>query len=411
MNDYDACLSFLYNQLPMFQRKGAAAYKANLDNTYALDQMFKHPHRAFRSIHVGGTNGKGSSSHMLASVLQEAGYKVGLYTSPHLIDFRERIRVNGEMITPEAIMQFVHEYQQRNQDVQVSPSFFELTVIMAFQYFKDQQVDVAIVEVGLGGLLDSTNIITPELALITNVSLDHTNLLGNTVEDIAHEKAGIIKTGIPTVVSESNADYNSVFNSKAEKEQSPIYFADTCALPFAQYELDLKGGYQQKNVQGVLKAIELLQAGDWRIAEEHIRRGLASVRLNTKLRGRWEVVQENPLVVCDTGHNVGGIEQVVRQLKQTCKGELWIVIGMVNDKDQKKVLELLPRHAHYIFTQASMERAMSAKDLAAIAASVGLTGEIIPQVKEAVNHAISKAKGEDLIYVGGSTFVVGDYFL
>ncbi|MFV0522727.1 MAG: bifunctional folylpolyglutamate synthase/dihydrofolate synthase [Mangrovibacterium sp.] len=408
MNNYDTCLAYLYKQLPMFQRKGAAAYKANLENTIALDEMFQHPHQSFKTIHIGGTNGKGSTSHMLASILQESGYKVGLYTSPHLIDFRERIRINGEMITRSAVVNFINSYIELNKKVKVEPSFFELTVMMAFQYFKEQKVDVAIVEVGLGGRLDSTNIIQPELALITNISLDHTNLLGNSIESIAREKAGIIKPGIPIVISESNEGYNHVFADKAKELQSPIYFADRLHLP--SYELDLKGICQQRNIRGVLQSIHLLQHDGWEVQEIHIKQGLSKVCQNTKLRGRWEIVQQHPMVICDTGHNEAGIHQIATQIAQTPKNNLWIVIGMVTDKDQKKVLSLLPKKANYIFTQPGIERAISASDLAKLASTIGLKGRVIPIVKEAAQYAISRANIDDLVFIGGSTFVVADYF-
>ncbi len=409
MNNYDACLAYLHQQLPMFQRKGVAAYKANLNNTIALDEMFQHPHHSFKTIHVGGTNGKGSSSHMLASVLQEAGYKVGLYTSPHLVDFRERIRVNGEMISKDAVLSFMNNYVALNEKAKIEPSFFELTVLMAFQYFKDQQVDVAVIEVGLGGRLDSTNIISPELSLITNISLDHTNILGSTVEAIAKEKAGIIKIKTPVVISESNALYNGVFQAKANELNAPIYFADSCSWPIQAYELELKGVYQQKNIKGVLQAVYLLQQVGWKITEQHLKDGLAHVLKNTRLRGRWEVVSEHPMVVCDTAHNEAGIQEIVTQIAQTPKNDLWFVIGMVSDKDQKKVLGLLPATAHYVFTQPSIERAMPAADLALLASEIGLKGKVIANVKEAVQYALSVANTQDLIYVGGSTFVVADY--
>lgn len=410
MNNYNDCISYLYEQLPLFQRKGAAAYKANLDNTHALDELFGHPHRAWKSIHVGGTNGKGSSSHMLASILQEAGYKVGLYTSPHLVDFRERIRINGEMMSKEAVLDFVNSYIEFNKKAQLAPSFFELTVIMAFQYFKEQAIDVAIVEVGLGGRLDSTNIIAPELSLITNVSFDHTNLLGNSIEAIAREKAGIIKAGVPVVISESNPNYDAIFKLKADELHAPIYFADQQSFSAECFNLDLKGICQQKNIKGVLQGVEILQKAGWKIDSRHIEAGLAHVRQNTQLRGRWEVVQNLPLVICDTAHNEAGMRQVVSQLAATSKQQLWMVIGMVSDKEQKKILRLLPPDAHYIFTQPSIERAMPAADLARLAAEVDLLGEIVGEVKEAVQRAVSQADIDDLVFVGGSTFVVADYF-
>ncbi len=432
MKTYQETLEYLFSQLPMYQRTGPAAYKNTLGNTLALDEMYDHPHRHFKSIHIAGTNGKGSVSHMLASVLQESGYKVGLYTSPHLVDFRERIRVNGEMIPEKDVIEFVHRFEERNKEVGLEPSFFEITVAMAFWYFKQAEVDVAVVEVGLGGRLDSTNIITPELSLITNISLDHTALLGNTIPEIAGEKAGIIKKDIPVVVSESNPEYNEVFLNKASELGTDLFFADekyqcnySLFLPegkqvlnfqkdgklyFENLKTDLLGTYQRKNIGGVLRAIDLLRNRNWKITDEAIYSGLEKVKQNTGLRGRWEIAGANPMVVCDTGHNEAGVKMIVDQIKQLAWKKLYIVWGMVNDKSIDAVLDLLPREAHYMFCQASIPRAMNAADLAAKASEHGLVGEIEPSVKLAVAKIFEVANSHDLVFVGGSTFVVADYF-
>ncbi len=432
MNRYQNILDYLYSQLPMYQRSGAAAYKDTLENTLILDEMFNHPHREFKSIHIAGTNGKGSSSHVLASILQEAGYKTGLYTSPHLIDFRERIRVNGEMISEDAVVDFVDQFREMNMGAKIEPSFFELTVAMAFDYFRKEQVDVAIIEVGLGGRLDSTNIITPEISLITNISLDHTAILGNSIPLIAKEKAGIIKQNIPVVISESNDEYNSVFIEIAKENESPIHFADqeyqaaySMILPddlqlfnfnknktllFPDLKTDLRGTYQKKNIGGVLKTIELLQKKGWKIEKDHIYNGLLKVNTNTGLRGRWEIVGHNPLVVCDTAHNEAGIRLVVDQIKNTAWKSLHIILGMVDDKNPEAVLKLFPTEANYYFTRASVPRALDEKKLKKIAESCGLQGIAISKVKDAVNEALQNAEAQDLVYIGGSTFVVADYF-
>ncbi|MCW0484457.1 bifunctional folylpolyglutamate synthase/dihydrofolate synthase [Gaoshiqia sediminis] len=432
MKSYQEILNYLYSQLPMFQRTGAAAYKNTLENTLALDEMYRYPHREFKSIHIAGTNGKGSASHMIASVLQEAGYRVGLYTSPHLIDFRERIRVNGEMIPEEEVVTFVEHFQQINKIARLEPSFFELTVAMAFEYFRKCRVDVAVIEVGLGGRLDSTNIITPEVSLITNISLDHTNLLGETLPAIANEKAGIIKPGVPVVVSETDENYQAVFENKANETKSPIYFADqeysaaySMFLPeglqlfnfnkgkkpaFPELKTDLLGSYQRKNISGVLKTLEILREKGWQISRDDIYRGLAGVKKNTGLRGRWEIVSNNPLIICDTGHNEAGLKLVIEQLRNMAWKKLHMVIGMVNDKNIDGVLALLPPEASYYFTQANIPRALDAKILKEKAEAAGLSGKVIPPVKEAVSEARRNADVHDLIFIGGSTFVVADYF-
>ena len=430
MMTYPEVLDFLYSQLPMFQRTGAAAYKDNLDNTIRLDKMFGHPHHSFKTIHVAGTNGKGSVSHMLASVLQEAGYKTGLYTSPHLKDFRERIRVNGEMISEEAVVRFVELYQEKNRYENIEPSFFELTVSMAFDYFRSMSIDVAVVEVGLGGRLDSTNVISPEVSVITNISFDHMNLLGNTLPKIAAEKAGIIKSGIPVVIGESHPETAPVFIEFAERLGAPILFADKeyCAdysmltldgkqslniqkngeMLYSGLKLDLLGIYQRHNVPTVLKAIDVLNEKGWTLTEEIIRKGLLNVIGSTGLLGRWQIIGHNPLTVCDTGHNEAGIRLVVEQINQTAWKQLHVVIGMVNDKDQTKVLSLLPSNAKYYFTKAALPRATEPEELLAKAEPYGLRGNCYPTVRQALSAALANAGENDLVFVGGSTFVVAE---
>lgn len=432
MKNYSEILDYLYSQLPMFQRTGAAAYKNTLDNTWALDEMYGHPHRNFKTIHVAGTNGKGSVSHMLASVLQEAGYRVGLYTSPHLVDFRERIRVNGEMIPEKEVVSFVERFLELNVEVKLEPSFFEITVAMAFDHFKNRQVDVAVIEVGLGGRLDSTNIICPEVSVITNISLDHTVLLGRTIPLIAAEKAGIIKPGIPVVISESDEAYNFVFERKAAEMGSSIAFADreyqasySMLLPqglqvfnfnrqgkldFPDLRTDLLGSYQRRNTAGVLKVLEILKNNGWLIDRKAIYGGLERVKANTGLRGRWEIVGANPAIICDTGHNEGGLKMVVDQLRNMAWKKLHMVFGMVSDKDVESVLKLLPSDACYYFTQAAIPRALDSEILKQKAKAAGLEGNAFPSVKVAVKEALNHAGPDDLVFIGGSSFVVADYF-
>jgi folylpolyglutamate synthase/dihydrofolate synthase len=432
MMSYPEVLDFLYSQLPMFQRTGAVAYKNSLDNTFRLDEMFGHPHQSYKTIHVAGTNGKGSVSHMLASVLQEAGYKTGLYTSPHLKDFRERIKIDGKMISEDAVVGFVEEYLEKNKQEQVEPSFFELTVSMAFDYFRNEKVDVAVVEVGLGGRLDSTNIITPEVSVITNISFDHIALLGDTLPLIAAEKAGIIKKDVPVVVGETSVETSPVFISFAEKMNTELFFADqeyhadysmrtidgkqslniqkNGKLCYAGLKLDLLGIYQRYNVPTVLKTIDVLNEKGWNLTEEIVRKGLLNTIGNTGLLGRWQIIGNNPLTVCDTGHNPAGIQLVVEQINQTAWRQLHIVIGMVNDKDQTKVLSLLPANAKYYFTKASIPRATEPEELKCKAEAFGLVGECYPSVREALSVARANAGKDDLVFVGGSTFVVAEIF-
>ncbi len=430
MSNYQDTIDYLYNQLPMYQRTGPAAYKDTLENTWVLDEMYDHPHRSFKTIHVAGTNGKGSVSHMLASVLQEAGYKTGLYTSPHLKDFRERIRVNGVMIPEQQVADFVTSFREKNEVVKLEPSFFELTVLMAFEYFRNEKVDIAVVEVGLGGRLDSTNIITPEVSVITNISLDHVALLGNTIAQIAAEKAGIIKTNIPLVIGESGNESTAVFLQKAAEMNAPIFFADrefSCSysmllpegkqsfnikqnneLVYPDLKLDLLGIYQRKNILTVLKTLELLRNRGCTIEDRFIYDGLKNVTRNTGLLGRWQIIGHNPLIVCDTGHNGGGFSQLVEQIRNTAWKNLHIVFGMVNDKCIDHVLALLPKEATYYFTRASIPRALDETDLQAQAEKFGLKGKIFKSVPEALLAAKNSANEQDMIFVGGSTFVVAE---
>jgi dihydrofolate synthase/folylpolyglutamate synthase len=428
---YTETIEFLFSQLPAYHRIGKAAYKANLDNTIAMDNYLNNPHKRFRSIHVGGTNGKGSVSHMLASVLQEAGYKTGLYTSPHLRDFRERIRVDGMMIPEEAVVDFVNS----NKDIieNVAPSFFEMTVAMAFDYFAKCQVDVAVVEVGLGGRLDSTNIIRPVLSVLTNIGHDHMDLLGDTIEKIALEKAGIIKTGTPVVISETQADTRKIFISKAREKDSAISFADEkfrCFLnnediqsgrrKFLMEDIDsgiktegqifLGGDYQAKNLAGVFCACnELKKIFD--ISDDDVLSGILNVYKNTGLEGRWQIIRTSPLTICDTGHNKEGLEYVTNQLRRFRGSLLHIIIGFANDKELKSVLPLFPSEAVYYFTRASVIRAMDEYALRDEASKYGLAGECYPDVKTALHHAEKNAAQSDFIFIGGSTFIVADGLL
>ncbi len=405
--DYQDTLTYLYNSTPMFQQVGGSAYKEGLENTLALDEHFGHPHRKFRTIHVAGTNGKGSCSHTIAAILQEAGYSVGLYTSPHLVDFRERIRVNGQPIPEEYVIRFVEE--ERCFFEPLHPSFFELTTAMAFRYFADVEIDVAVIEVGLGGRLDCTNIIRPDLCIITNISLDHTQFLGNTLPQIAREKAGIIKSGIPVVIGETTPETKSVFQKRAGEVNAPIYFAEENGREdYPGIEYELKGLYQKKNSRTILTALPLLKEAGYRLDEQSVRRGFAHVTELTGLMGRWQKLQNHPTLICDTGHNVGGITYIVEQLKQQAFHNLHIIIGMVNDKDIQGVLALLPEDAIYYFTQASVKRALPANDLQKLAKSAGLKGNCYPDVPSAVRAAQEKSLPEDFIFVGGSSFIVAD---
>jgi dihydrofolate synthase/folylpolyglutamate synthase len=428
--DYAETLTYLFEKLPMFHRIGRAAYKSSLDNTLRLDKIFRHPHQKYKSIHIAGTNGKGSVSHMLAAVLQLAGYKTGLYTSPHLKDFRERIKINGEMISEEEVMKWVEDFPIKNNLWKMEPSFFELTAAMAFDYFAKQEVDIAIIEVGLGGRLDSTNIITPEVSVITNIGLDHTNLLGDTLEKIASEKAGIIKNNIPVVIGTTQNETKHVFIDTAQTKQTPFFFADqeyvasysmlgldgkqiinfekNNELVYTEIKLDLLGNYQQKNVPAVLKTLDILIEKGWKISKQNIYDGLSNTAKLTGLLGRWQIIGYNPLIIVDTGHNEDGIKMVVDQLKNTAYKALHIIFGVVADKNQDAILQLLPKNAIYYFTKADIPRAMNEKELAQKAAGFGLEGKSYQSVIEAFNAAKFNAEKNDLIFVGGSTFVVAE---
>lgn len=410
---YSEAIEYLFTSAPLFQNIGAGAYKEGLGNTETLDEHFAHPHKKYMTIHVAGTNGKGSVSHTIAAILQSAGYRVGLYTSPHLVDFRERIRVNGQMIPKERVVRFVEE--ERGFFEPLHPSFFELTTALAFKYFEEAKIDIAVIETGLGGRLDCTNIIKPILSVITNISFDHVQFLGDTLTAIAQEKAGIIKAETPVVIGETggNAEVRAVFSSKASEMHSPILFADE--MHHTPIESQLKGLCQEKNTQTVLTALDFLRATSntgtstavLNISDNAIHSGFSNVCNLTGLLGRWQTLSTNPLTICDTGHNVGGWEYLSRQLEET-PGELHIVIGMVGDKDIRKVVKMLPRRARYYFTQASVARAMPVEQFASIARDAGLKGESYNSVIEAYNAAKKEATEKDTIFIGGSTFIVAD---
>lgn len=420
MDSYAETLDYLYNRFPMFSRVGASAYKTGLDNTLALDEYFGHPHRKFRTVHVAGTNGKGSVSNFLASVLQTAGYKVGLYTSPHLVDFRERIRVAGAMIPQDFVVDFVQHNKAFFEEIR--PSFFEMTVLMAFDYFAKEHVDVAVVEVGLGGRLDSTNIITPDVSIITNISYDHQNLLGDTLAKIAAEKAGIIKRGVPVVVGEAEGDVYDVFEAKANSEHAQLFFApDYHGLSLkdegefllhdkslGDFGVGLHGDYQQKNVATVLTAVDVLRDAGYGISDTALRSGLLDVCANTGLQGRWQVLRNDaPKIVCDIAHNTAGIAYIVKQMRRENR-PLRIVFGVVSDKDVDGILSLLPPEAVYYFTRASIPRALDERLLCEKAAAHHLKGEAFGKVTDAAKAALQDAQPGDFVYVGGSNFVVAD---
>lgn len=400
--NYKETLEWLFNQLPAYQKIGKSAYKADLSNISKLADYLGNPHEQFKSIHVGGTNGKGSSSHMLASVLQEAGYKVGLYTSPHLKDFRERIKINGELISEYDVVDFVEVHQSFFQEN--SLSFFEMTVGMAFDFFAKEKVDIAIVEVGLGGRLDATNIITPEVSLITNIGIDHTVFLGNSLGSIASEKSGIIKKNVPVVVSETQSKIKSVFVEKASEVNADLFFADDESLKV--YSTDLLGDYQSCNSKGVV--VVLKQLGNFNVSEEHIVSGLLNVVRNTGLLGRWQVLQEKPKIICDTAHNTEGLMFTMNQLLQEVTHGLHIVFGVVSDKKLESIFPVLPKNAQYYFCAPNISRAMSSEKLCTKAAQFGLVGKEYLSVNEALSCAKTNAAPQDVIYVGGSTFVVAE---
>ena len=399
---YQETIEYLYNATPVFEKIGAGAYKEGLENTLALDEHFGHPHRKFKTIHVAGTNGKGSVSHSLAATLQKAGYKVGLYTSPHLIDFSERIRINGLNINEEYVVDFVEK--ERSFFEPLHPSFFELTTALAFKYFADEGVDIAVIEVGLGGRLDCTNIITPLLSVITNISFDHTGFLGDTLAKIAGEKAGIIKQDVPVVIGESTAETKPVFLAKAAEKNAPILFAEDYACDDT-IDFELKGNYQKQNLRTILCAIDALKMN---ISKDTIREALANVCELTGLRGRWETLQKKPLVVCDTGHNVGGWNYLSKQIAaERCKTRR-IVFGMVDDKDVSTVMGMLPKDATFYWTQAETHRAIPAQKISELAEEQGIHGEVFTTVKDAYIKALKDADKDDFVFVGGSSYVVAD---
>jgi dihydrofolate synthase/folylpolyglutamate synthase len=427
MMTYKETLDFLFRSLPMFSRVGVSAFKKDLTNTLRLCEFIGNPQQNFKTIHIAGTNGKGSTSHMLAAILQSAGYKTGLYTSPHLKDFRERIKVNGEMCTESFVIDFTNRIQPLIQEIQ--PSFFEITVAMAFEYFALAQVDIAIIEVGLGGRLDSTNIITPELSIITNIGWDHMNLLGNSLEMIAFEKAGIIKESIPVVIGEYTSITRPIFEKKAAESHAKILWAneERWVSDFniaahhidiqvvekrnderTNYQLDLPGIYQTKNLLTVLSAIDILNQQNWNISHTTIQKALAHIKKLTGLHGRWEVIQEKPLLVLDVAHNEDGIKQIVRQIELIAAQEIHIVIGMVKDKEIDRVLDLLPKNAHYYFTKAPIPRALDENILMQEANKRKLIGNCFPLINDAVQNALYHAKEDDLVLVCGSVFVVGE---
>jgi len=409
----------------MFTRDGASAYKKDLDRTIALCEAVGNPQEKFKTIHVAGTNGKGSSSHMIAAILASAGYRTGLYTSPHLVDFRERIRINGEQISEQFVIDYVNSQKDLIEEIQ--PSFFEATVALAFDYFAKEEVDIAIIEVGLGGRLDSTNIISPEVCLITNIGMDHMNLLGDSLEEIAGEKAGIIKPNKPVIISETNPISASVFQAKAQLEDAPIIFADQEITAFRlekdalvqriqiekasetkEYKLDLTGSYQVKNIVGVLAVVDQVRLKGFAISDEQLSHALANVQKLTGFQGRWQTLSTDPLIICDTGHNEDGIKEVIKNLSEVSYHKLHVVIGAMKDKDLDHMLPYLPKDAIYYFSNPDMPRAMEATELAEKALSYGLSGKVSGSVIQALNDAKEAYMQGDLIFVGGSNFVVAE---
>ncbi len=425
---YEKAIQFLFEQLPMYQRQGKAAYKANLQTTLLLDEYFEHPHRHYKTIHIAGTNGKGSVSHMLASILQQAGYRVGLYTSPHLKDFRERIRINGKPIPKSNVIKFVEQHSDIINNLE--PSFFEMTAAMAFNYFKEESIDVAVVEVGMGGRLDSTNIISPSLSVITNISLDHTYFLGNTKTQIAAEKAGIIKNDTPVVIGETDIETIEVFKKISKECNAKLICADKhYQIPYSTFSADnmqimqvytsgeivlrdlkvsLMGWYQKKNIVTTLAVCKTLIEVGYKIDEKNIYKGMEVVQSSTGLMGRWQVLDHNPRIICDTAHNEAGVKAIIAQIKSTPYKKLHIVWGMVNDKDIDSILSILPTDAKYYFTKAKIPRSLDEQLLLQMAQKYNLTGNSFPDVKLALNEARKISTSNDLIFIGGSTFIVAD---
>lgn len=396
---YEEGLNYLFSKLPMYQRTGAAAYKKDIGNIIKACKILDNPHNKFKSIHIAGTNGKGSIAHMLASIFQEAGYKTGLYTSPHLKDFRERIKIDGQLISKKDTLDFI--LKNKNQYEKIEMSFFEYTVAMAFDYFANENVDIAIIETGLGGRLDSTNIISPEISIITNIGYDHTNLLGNSLEEIAKEKAGIIKKNTPVIIGRKQEETEHIFNSEAKEKNSSIHF---CRKNF-NYSTDLKGEYQKENLNTALQAMKILNLN---INDDIISKGLNNVVKNTGLNGRWQTIAKKPLTICDTGHNEDGIKNNIKQLKKLKFNKLHFVFGTVNDKDLRKILRLLPVNAQYYFCSANIERSLNSEKLLEESKNFKLLGERYESVIEAYHSAQANAKKDDLIFIGGSTFIVAE---
>ena len=388
----------------MYQRLGASAYKSDLSNTLKLVNYLGNPQNDFKSVHIAGTNGKGSTSHMMASVFQEAGYKVGLYTSPHLKDFRERIKINGKLISKENVVHFIEKHQ--SFFLKNKLSFFEMTVGMAFDFFKNEKVDIAIIEVGLGGRLDSTNVVKPEIAVITNIGLDHTRFLGDTIKEIAFEKAGVIKTETPVVIGEYTEETKAVFLKKSKQEQSPIVFAEDVSTP--KLELDLLGDYQLKNSQTAYTALSVLKKMGWNISKETIQAGLKKVIVNTGLAGRWQILNHSPKIICDTAHNRDGLTFVMKQLSAISCDQLHIVIGFVDDKNLDIILPLFPKNATYYFCKPNVDRGLDEDKLKQKASKYTLVGQTYSSVNEAYNKSLTVATKNDVIFVGGSTFVVAE---
>jgi len=401
--NYQETLDWMFSKLPMYQRQGNTAFKKDLTNIKAFASHLEHPHKRFKSIHVAGTNGKGSTSHMIASILQEAGYRVGLYTSPHLKDFRERIKINGEPIEESEVVDFIANYRSFLEQQQLS--FFEMTVGMAFEYFANQQVDIAVIEVGLGGRLDSTNIITPEVSVITNIGYDHTQFLGDTLPEIATEKAGIIKEKVPVIIGEYQSEIEQLFFEIALSKKTTIAFADADVV---NYETDLLGSYQNKNLRTAVRTIVELQKLGYTIGEQDIIRGLLSVVENTNLLGRWQLLGQHPKIICDSAHNKEGLTSVLDQLLQEQYEHLHIVLGVVNDKDLNTILTLFPREATYYFCRPAIPRGLDAAILKKEANNIGLFGDTYESVNKAVENAQNNADRDDLIFIGGSTFVVAE---
>ena len=393
-------------KLQSFYKVGSTAFKPGFDNILKLCEWLENPHQCFKSVHVAGTNGKGSSSHMLASVLQAAGYKTGLYTSPHIKAFTERIRINGEAIAQDKVVDFVVNYQGRIDELQ--PSFFELTVAMAFDHFAKEEVDIAIIEVGLGGRLDATNVIMPEVSLITNIGYDHMDMLGNTLEIIAGEKAGIIIPQVPVIIGTTQPETQDVFTRTADERKTTLTFADQQNWNLTAYTLDLKGNYQLQNLPGVLSTIKELQEQGWTITNDDVSKGLSRVVDNTGLKGRWQTLSESPLTICDTGHNIDGVKLIIEQIRQLTYKRLFLVLGFVNDKNVAEILSMFPSDAQYVFCQSKVPRAMPLATLKTLTSNIGIEGEAVADVNDALHYARQQAGPDDLIFVGGSTFVVAE---